>query len=81
MSKRRWKQSTSEQGKKEKHRKCSILCKVLLTIPHMLEKRNEGLTMNIFSRVEVKFLAIIYTILVIIFVENKQKMNEIPNAA
>ena len=47
----------------------------------MLEKRNEGLTMNIFSRVEVKFLAIIYTILVIIFVENKQKMNEIPNAA
>jgi len=36
-------------------------------IPHMLENRKEGLTMNIFSNVEVKFLAIIYTILVIIF--------------
>jgi len=40
---------------------------VLLMIPHMLENRKEGLTMNIFSNVEVKFLAIIYTILVIIF--------------
>jgi len=45
-------------------------------IPHMLENKKEGLTMNIFSSVEVKFFAIIYTILVIIFTKIKSKYTD-----
>lgn len=37
----------------------------LLIIDHAVENRKEGLTMNIFSNVDVKFLAIICTIFVI----------------
>lgn len=34
---------------------------------HALLKRNEGFTMNIFSKVDVKFLAMIYTILEMVY--------------